>query len=448
VNRREFLRNSGGLAALSPAALSPAAFSSAEFSSAEFSPALAAPALPSSAFAFVTPDTLPPWQPGNLDLHHINTGRGNATLAILPDGTSLLIDAGASSTQGPAMCAARPELSAGVSQRPGQTIARYVQRQLKATSRRGLDYALLTHLHGDHIGDVTPESPTSSHGEYKVTGISDVAETISIGKLIDRGFPNYSYPAPIADATGLNHIRFTKSIATRGTSVEQVKVGSGSQIVAQDPSAVFPAANVRIIAGNGLVWSGEGESSNKIFPESLLTKSLSDPAQVPSENSCSIALRIQYGKFSYFTGGDLTSDTNYGRDLWRDTETPAGKVAGPVSVSTCNHHGYFDATGPGFVSAVRPRVWILQSWHASHPAMSSLANMYSPLLYSGPRDVFSLGLHPAASLACGRFSDQFKSSQGHVVVRVASGGSQFSVFVLDDRDESCTLKATFHDDTI
>jgi hypothetical protein len=38
---------------------------------------------------------LPPWSAGTLDIHQIATGRGNAALFILPDGTSLLVDAGA-----------------------------------------------------------------------------------------------------------------------------------------------------------------------------------------------------------------------------------------------------------------------------------------------------------------------------------------------------------------
>ena len=33
--------------------------------------------------------------PGTLDIHHISTGRGNATFFVLPDGTTLLVDAGA-----------------------------------------------------------------------------------------------------------------------------------------------------------------------------------------------------------------------------------------------------------------------------------------------------------------------------------------------------------------
>ena len=37
---------------------------------------------------------LPPWENGMLDIHHINTGRGDATFFIFPDATTLLVDAG------------------------------------------------------------------------------------------------------------------------------------------------------------------------------------------------------------------------------------------------------------------------------------------------------------------------------------------------------------------
>src|SRR6476660_1370849 len=39
-----------------------------------------------------------PWVHGTLDIHQISTGRGNAALVVMPDGTTLLIDAGAVST--------------------------------------------------------------------------------------------------------------------------------------------------------------------------------------------------------------------------------------------------------------------------------------------------------------------------------------------------------------
>jgi hypothetical protein len=410
MNRREFLQASGAMAALG--------VSANPVSNAEADPG----------------KTLPPWQPGCLDIHHIHTGRGNSTLAIFPDGTSLLIDAGASGTLGPAMDLAQPSASL----RPGQWIARYVQAQLASTPRPALDYALVTHLHGDHIGDVTAQSPLAKDASYKLTGISDVAEVIPISRLIDRGYPSYDYPAKVSDPAGSNYVQFVRSAAARGAVIEQASPGAADQIKLHNFPERYPGFAVRVLAANGSVWIGNGEAGRPLFPPAMTLGR--NPTAM--ENSCSIALRISYGKFSYLTCGDLNCDTNYGSDPWRDVETVAGEAAGPVSVATCNHHGYFDANGPAFVRAVRPRVWVLQSWHASHPALSTLANLYSPVLYPGPRDVFCLGLHPAAALACGRFSDSFLSSQGHVVIRVMPGG-EYSVLVIAAEDESRRIKAIF-----
>ena len=414
MDRREFLRASGGTAALGLAA------------------ALIQPAsglgIISSA---VEESSLSPWQPGFLDIHHINTGRGNSALAILPDGTSLLIDAGAATGQNPALNSPRPDAS----RRPGEWIARYVQRQLRAANATGLDYALMTHLHGDHVGQLGAECPSSRDGKYKLTGISDVAAAVPIAKLIDRGFPEYDFPEKATDPNALNYIAFVRSRQARRLTVERVRVGSATQIAPLRAAKGAQDFAVRILAGDGQVWTGEGETAAAHFPAGA--------KPVPPENNCSIALRIGYGKFAYFTGGDLNCDTNYGQQPWLDIESMAAKVCGPVSVSTCDHHGYFDATGPEMVRALHPRVWVLQSWHASHPALSVLANLYSQTLYPGERDVFCLSLNPATALATGRFSDNFKSSQGHVLVRVAPGGARYSVLVLDDGDETDRVKARF-----
>ena len=38
---------------------------------------------------------LPAWKPGILEIHQIATNRGNSALLLLPDGTTLMVDAGA-----------------------------------------------------------------------------------------------------------------------------------------------------------------------------------------------------------------------------------------------------------------------------------------------------------------------------------------------------------------
>src|ERR1043166_7901326 len=52
-------------------------------------------AAPSAPSAPEVGKPLPAWSRGMLDIHQISTGRGNSALFILPDGTTMLVDAGA-----------------------------------------------------------------------------------------------------------------------------------------------------------------------------------------------------------------------------------------------------------------------------------------------------------------------------------------------------------------
>jgi len=64
-----------------------------------------------------------------------------------------------------------------------------------------------------------------------------------------------------------------------------------------------------------------------------------------------------------------------------------------------------------------------------------LNELYSPVLMSGPRDVLTTGLVPAACLVDARLSDKMLSQHGHIVVRVQPGGKSYNLFVLDDTRE-------------
>ena len=76
------------------------------------------------------------WQPGFLDIHHIATGRGNASFVQMPDGTTLVVDVGASMTNDEEIAVPRPNAQ----RRPGQWIARYIQRH----SKEAVSYTHLT----------------------------------------------------------------------------------------------------------------------------------------------------------------------------------------------------------------------------------------------------------------------------------------------------------------
>lgn len=377
--------------------------------------------------------TLRPWRQGGLDIHHIATGRGDSTLLIGPDGTSQMIDAGASATPPPAALDIRP----GPERRAGEWIGRYARRHLKAADNPGLDTLLVSHLHPDHLGDVAEGAPLAPRGGYRLTGVSDVAALLPIGVIVDRGYPDYAYPRPWTAPFAQNYEAFIRARTAGGGRVERFRVGAVDQFALRRRPTDYPTFAVRNLAANGEVWSGQG--IRKLFPplETLA------PDDVPDENACSTAIHLRYGAFDYFAAGDLTSNSFDGALPWRDAETPAARAAGPVEVAVAPHHGMFDATGADAVRALRPRVWMILGWHAAHPSINTLERMFSQRLYAGPREVFATGLSPANELANKRLTDRFASRSGHVIVRVAPGGDQYRVVVTDNRDEADRVVAVF-----
>ena len=147
-----------------------------------------------------------PWEPGMLDIHQISTGRGNAGLYIFPDGTTLLVDAGELlGGPNPEHTPARPDDSLMAS----QSIVRYVRHALRHDPQPAMDYVLLTHFHQDHMGEVAPDMPVSPHG-YVLTGVTRVVEDLKVGKLLDRGWPDYSNATQPERPFMTNYVAFVK----------------------------------------------------------------------------------------------------------------------------------------------------------------------------------------------------------------------------------------------
>jgi hypothetical protein len=107
-----------------------------------------------------------------------------------------------------------------------------------------------------------------------------------------------------------------------------------------------------------------------------------------------------------------------------------------VDVAVAAHHGLFDSTGADVVRALRPRAWLIDVWHVSHPSITTLERLFSQRLYPGPRDVFATGLSSANSLVNERLTHRLSSLTGHVIIRVDPGGGCYRVVVTDNADES------------
>ncbi|MDX9881656.1 MAG: hypothetical protein RBS73_06290 [Prolixibacteraceae bacterium] len=375
-------------------------------------------------------DQLPLWKEGFLDIHHINTGKGECAFFMLPDGTTMLVDAGATARPKPRVTDPKPDGS----RTPGEWISRYILHFLQNRTEQKLNYVLLTHFHDDHIGEIYPGLKTSKDGNFILTGVTEVGATIPFDKIVDRNWPGYNYPKPLKAEYINNYIRFVKwNIEHKGAQAEQFQVGANDQFPLVHQPEKYTNFEIRNLASNGQVWTGVGNNVRNHFPP---LESLSEN-QYPGENQCSSAFRLSYGNFDYFNGGDLTTGTP---GSWQDIETPVGLVAGPVDVCIANHHAYFDAMGAQFLQAVRPRVHIIQVWAPSHPSSSVLARMMSNWTYPGPRDIFATNTMEETRVVSGRMDD-LKSQQGHIVVRVSPGGEKYMIYILDDSAENFKVTA-------
>ena len=387
----------------------------------------------------MAPSELPPWKPGLLDIHHISTGRGSCAFLVCPDATTLMIDAGSILTHFlPSRDKYLVDPRPNASLRTGQWIARYVQRCLSEAGRREIDYVVLTHFHEDHIGEVNPGdtkmSPRSKLGAYQLGGLTDVAEVIPIRTIIDRNYPGYNYPAPLVNPQVSNYRAFGRSFMQRGGHIERIVPGALNQIKLTQTAKMYPGFSIRNLAANGEVWIGKGEETRHCFPP-LHTLMQVD---YPTENKCSLAIRLDYGKFSYFSGGDLDHETEYGRLGWGDIEAAVARASGPVQIAVADHHGFVDACGPDWVRALRAKIYVINGWDSAHPTMTALNNMLSEQLYPGSRLVFSTATKPESMVAVRRLAEM-ASQNGHVIFRIAEAGDTYQIFVKDSAIEDGKL---------
>jgi len=121
---------------------------------------------------------LPNWKSGYLDIHHINTGRGNAAYFILPDSTNMLVDAGESDTSDERTLTPRNTvIHPNNSKLPFEWISYYIQK-VTPFAVNHLDFAIISHFHEDHFGGWYAAAPKSKNGDYVLSGITGVNEHI------------------------------------------------------------------------------------------------------------------------------------------------------------------------------------------------------------------------------------------------------------------------------
>ena len=132
-------------------------------------------------------EVMPAWSEGNLDIHFINSGRGECTFYILPDGTTMVVDAGEIFPTDPTAQPQRPNSSTPAY----KTFGTYIKHFLPASSGGKIDYMMLTHFHIDHMGEMSSSNAIHPEGGYQIVGVSGLFEEVPFRNLIDRGYPTY-----------------------------------------------------------------------------------------------------------------------------------------------------------------------------------------------------------------------------------------------------------------
>jgi len=363
---------------------------------------------------------LPAWEEGCMDIHSIGTGQGDCTFMILPDGTTWMIDAGDTGARNGNTWwhKALPDNKKSGAQR----IVEYINHFSPTPGE--LDYAMLTHLHADHMG--TKGSAVDGKRGHKVAGISYVGEQIHFRNYIDRGYPDYDFPSRELVMKAGNfigeYLKFIDDEVADGVNVEKFQVGSNRQFVLKhNPKPYKGKFEVRNLVGNAEVWTGKGSGKKKMY---------SGDTSLFDENMNSCGVLVRYGDFTYYNCGDLGGG-NYRsfKSQERYQESYVADVVGKVTVMKNDHHGWKESTNAKLLAATRPDVFVIMGSHRQHPYHATLRRMMDPLVYQGEREVYITSESSRKDLG-EELWRHFKPA-GHVVVRVYPDGKTYEVFVLD-----------------
>lgn len=378
-------------------------------------------------------ETLQPWQEGWMDIHTIATGCGECTFIVLPDGTTMLIDAGDvtnNTKEHP-----YPNFMDDPDRTVGEREAEYILDFSKGLPRTGrLDYFLLTHFHKDHMGQV--KGMLHGPAGYGLSGITQLGEYLEFDTFVDRGWPDYDNPSkekvesfnPGFMPEYRKYLQHQVNI--KGSSVEQFRVGDRRQFVMKNQPGRYDV-QIWNVAASGIIDDGSGGVRSMYPPDA--DKTLFDE----NTNSCVIVLR--YGLFKYYNGGDVCGraiETGKRRKI--DCESQIADLCGPMAVVKADHHGYKDSCNPYFLWKTKPQAVVIPAFGAPHPWVETLRRLSDP--HYKIKGIYATT--PSAAEIC---KEEMKhiTAIGHIVVRVYEGGQKWQVFVLDRKDKGyAVLHAT------
>ena len=378
------------------------------------------------------------WKAGELDIHHIHTGMGEANFFIMPDGTSLLIDSG---DMGPNAQWDEQKVFppiADAEYHPGKYVAQYILKVNPHAEK--VNYFMSSHFHDDHLTNsrAGAEMTQGRNPDYVLSGVAQTGEWIRFGKFFDRAYPDYNYPVEVTDPDVENYRKFVKHhTESFGAMQEEFMVGAVNQIaMLYKPSKYEPLFSIRNIAANAEVWNEEEGKSIRYYdlnPENR--------TRGQNENTKSIVLRLDYGPFSYYTGGDVAGNLLDAEGNPVNIEVKAGEACGEVDICKTNHHAYKDAMKEGFLKALNPTHYISCAWDIWHTQPVLMERM----LKQSEGMIFHQFVWPdlLKDHLDADWYERLYTKGGHIVVKAFDKGRQYMIYVLDDSNEDMIIKDIF-----
>jgi len=197
---------------------------------------------------------------------------------------------------------------------------------IRALSPTAYGYTVATHYHTDHIG-----------------GLDEVLNAFPFQVAFDRGDES-----PWSSSAMQQYLAAAGARRRTPTVGQVLDLGGG--------------AEMKVLAVNGAVLGGTQVAVR---------------GKLGEENARSIAMRLDYGDFSMWLGGDLTGGV-LGEP---DVETPTSLVCGDVDVYLANHHGSQWSTNSNLVTQLQPELACISAGIGNGlgaPAATTIDRLNSP----------------------------------------------------------------------